>query len=174
MLSLNKMVFCFNITILAADLTIWTLGCEMSDHKSSLYHLPTIIGTLYFHKLTTIGVCKMISNVIHFTLPITPSMPVSTVYMGASNFSVNRVIWISSGATFCTTDWANIWFCCLPVVETRFTHSLSLTTLAGHVCISTGVLADIAYATIVQRLHKNVLISTITRGSSHSHYYCCS
>ena len=69
------------MAVLAVNLTTWTLSLNMTGQISSLYHLPTLSGTLHSLKLTTITVCKVIVDVIQFTLPLTTFLLVSTVYV---------------------------------------------------------------------------------------------
>ena len=93
------------MAVLAVNLTTWTLNLNMTGQTSSLYHLPTLIGTLHFLKLTTITVSKVIVDVIQFTLPLTAFLLVSTINTKASYFSIillvlnNRKTAVSTGRT---------------------------------------------------------------------------
>jgi len=106
MLTLNKLMFSI-MAVLAVNLMMWTLSLNMIGQILSLYHLPTLIGTLHFLKLTTITISKVIIDVIQFTLPLITFLLVSTVYVKAFYFSISFFLWICD-KFFITTNWASI------------------------------------------------------------------
>ena len=169
MLALNKLMFSCIMAVLAVNLTMWTFSLNMISQILSLYHLPTLIGTLHFLKLTTITVTKMIVDVIQFTLPLTTFLLVSTVYIKTLNLSFNREIWIKA-TLFLTTNWTiHISSCFLPLIQTRLTDSLSLTTLTSHICISTRKMTNVTYTAIGRWVHKFAFITAITSGRGYRH-----
>ena len=80
------------MAVLAVNFTTWTLSLNMTGQISSLYHLHTLIGIMYFLKLTTITVTKVIVDAIQFSLPLTTFHFVSTAQLKTFNFSINSLI----------------------------------------------------------------------------------
>ena len=119
----------------------------MTGQISSLYHLPTLIGTLHFLKLTTITVCKVIVDIIEFTLPLTTSPLVSTVYVECLNFSSNCFV-RKCIQFFITTHWTLIMLAMAKalIVQTRLTEQMS--TTHTKVRLSTGKVTYFTYKTI--------------------------
>ena len=151
------------MAVLAVNLTTWTLSLNMTGQILSLYHLPTLIGTLHFLKLTTITVTKVIVDVIQFTLPLTTFLLVSTVYMKTLNLSVKLFVW-KCHKFFITTNWTSIsgrssFF---DIVQTRLTEDVS--TTHTQVRISTGKVTYFTYETVWRLTDEIIIISAIVVG----------
>jgi len=156
------------IAVLEVNLTTWTLSLNMIGQILPLYHLPTLIGTLHFLKLTTINDSKVIIDVIQFTLPLTTFLFVSTVYLKAFYFSINCLI-RNCHKFFITTNRASIssggrFF---DIVQTRLTKDVS--TTHTQVRIFTGKVTYFAYETVWRCVDKIIIISSDVVGRGYRH-----
>jgi len=157
------------MAVLTVNLTTWTLSLYMIGQILSLHHLPTLIGTLHFLKLTAITVSKVIIDVIQFTLPLTTFLFVSTVYVKAFYFSINCLI-RKCHKFFITTNWTNNntggrgFFA---IVQTRLTEDIS--TAHTQVRISTGKVTNFTYNTIWRCTDKIIIISATSGRDTRGH-----
>ena len=143
----------------------------MTDQIASLYHLPTLIGTLHFIKMTTITVSKVIVDVIQFILPLTTFLLVSTVHLKCFNFSVKCPVrnCLKLRLFFAAHGTGIRYPFNLPLsIQTGFTKAM--TTTQSHIRISTGKRTYLTTQPIRWCLHKVIfVVPTILlcgRGSS--------